>query len=163
MEQKFFMHRIKHEDGIFTRGIEVHDTLDAAILSFHSYMGLWAYNNPEKPNVKMVSCKITDISGNALEPYNKTWTREPEVEEEPVVKSFLHYIRKDGNAFTKNIDEFNNIEDAIRMFHNYMAYGYGSAQHPNVKYVSCEITDMGGSVSMNETWIAPENEEPAEA
>jgi hypothetical protein len=31
MENKFFLHRIRKENGLYSTGIEVHDTLEAAI------------------------------------------------------------------------------------------------------------------------------------
>lgn len=36
MENKFFLHRIRKDGDNYTMGIEVHDSLDAAIQSFHS-------------------------------------------------------------------------------------------------------------------------------
>jgi len=36
MEDKFFLHRIRKDGDTYTAGIEVHDTLDAAIQAFHS-------------------------------------------------------------------------------------------------------------------------------
>ena len=45
MENKFFLHRIRKDGDTYNKGIEVHDSLDAAIQSFHSQMKL-AYNNP---------------------------------------------------------------------------------------------------------------------
>ena len=62
MEQKYFMHRIKKENGTYTKGIEVHDTLDSAIGSFHAYMKQ-GYGNPDNPNLTFVSCKVTDSNG----------------------------------------------------------------------------------------------------
>lgn len=36
MENKFFLHRIRKDGDTYTCGIEVYDTLDSAIQSFHS-------------------------------------------------------------------------------------------------------------------------------
>jgi len=75
MENKFFMHRIKQENGTFDKGIEVHDSFDAAKASFHAYMGAYAYNNSKFPNVTYVSCKITDTWGNIVRPFDETWIK----------------------------------------------------------------------------------------
>ena len=84
MENKFFMHRIKEENGVFDKGIEVHDTFNDAIRSFHAYMA-YGYDNPNKPNVTFLSCKITDRSGQVLKPYDGLYVKE-EVEPEEVVE-----------------------------------------------------------------------------
>ena len=51
--EKYFMHRIQKENGVFSKGIEVHDTLDAAKLSFWGRMKL-AYGN--KAGITFVHC-----------------------------------------------------------------------------------------------------------
>lgn len=84
MENKYFMHRIKEENGTFDKGIEVHDTFNDAIRSFHAYMA-YGYDNPNKPNVTFLSCKITDRSGQVLKPYDGLYVKE-EVEPEEVVE-----------------------------------------------------------------------------
>lgn len=87
MENKFFMHRIKEENGVFDKGIEVHDTFNSAIQSFHAYMA-YGFDNPKFPNVTFVSCKITDRSGKVLKPYDDVYQKkeaEPEPEPEEVV------------------------------------------------------------------------------
>ncbi len=83
MENKYFMHRIKLEDGNWDKGIEIHDTYEKALASYHAYLGSYAYDNPKFPNVTFVSCMITDIWGNVVAGKNETWqkaetTPEPE-------------------------------------------------------------------------------------
>lgn len=65
MESKFFLHRIRKDNGTYNKGIEVHDTLNAAIQSFHAQMKM-AYNNPSYPNTTYVSCMVTDGQGNVV-------------------------------------------------------------------------------------------------
>lgn len=84
MENKYFMHRIKEENGVFDKGIEVHDTFNDAIRSYHAYMA-YGYDNPNKPNVTFLSCKITDRSGQVLKPYDGLYVKE-EVEPEEVTE-----------------------------------------------------------------------------
>lgn len=82
MATKTFMHRIKEENGTFDKGIEVHDTYEAAKASYHAYLGAYAYDNPKFPKVNYVSCMITDISGMVL--MQETWIRtDPQPEPEP--------------------------------------------------------------------------------
>ena len=151
MEQKYFMHRIKKDNDAYTKGIEVHDTLDSAIGSFHAYMKQ-GYNNPDNPNLTFVSCKITDINGVIYPNYNESWTKPGET----ITDYFLHHIKEDNGAFTKNIDICANIETARSDFHDYMAYGYNNSKFPNVHYVSCMITGYYGDVEKSENWIKPE-------
>ena len=152
MEEKFFMHRIKKENGAYTKGIEVHDTLDSAVGSFHAYMKQ-GYNNPNNPNLTFVSCKVTDIVGNIYPEFNEAWTKTGET----ITDFFLHHIREENGTYTKDID-ISTIESAMSSFHDYMAYGYGNTRFPNVNYVSCMITGQDGNIEKRESWIR--HEEP---
>ena len=150
----YYLHRIQKENGTYTKGIEVHASLDDAIRSFWGRMKT-AYNNPEKPNMTFVACKIVDENGNVVEDYNKTWLKEPD---ENVF--FLHSIRVDGETVTKNIDVYETQDAAMIAFAEAMEYGYNNTKFPNVTFVSCEITDLlsGGLVLASKTWIKPELE-----
>lgn len=154
MENKYFMHRIKEENGEFTKGIEVHDTLDAAILSYYSY-GVYANNNPLYPNVTFVSRKITDMYGNVVGKYSNAWNRSYE---DLASVYFMHYIRKDGDSFTKGIDACSTIEEARLSFDAQMAYGYGNTKFPNVSHVSCMIDSKYGTAEQQDVWNEPEPE-----
>lgn len=79
MENKFFMHRIKQDNGNWDKGIEVHDTYEQALASYHAYLGAYAYNNSKQPNVTYVSCMITDIWGNLF--LKESWKKQSNVEE----------------------------------------------------------------------------------
>ena len=152
--EKYFLHRIQEEEGTFDKGIEVHDTLDSAVRSFWGRVKL-AYNNPGKPNLTFLSCKITDGSGNVVAPFDITWMKTASDN-----KFFAHYIRKDGDTFSKGIDVCVDFDTARRNFAASMEYGYNNPQHPNVSFVSCEITDRSGIVltPFSGTWNKPEEE-----
>lgn len=149
MENKFFLHRIRKDNDAYTCGIEVHDTLDAAIKSFHSQMKM-AYNNPSYPNTTYVSCMVTDENDNIVPGYNETWNKTR------VHDFFVHYIRHDGETYTKGIDVLSNYGDACRAYHTQMEYGYSNSKFPNITLVSSKITNSSGLIHKNETWIANE-------
>lgn len=72
-ENKFFMHRIKHTNEVYDKGIEVKDTYEAAKQSYHAYLGAYAYG--QNADTDFVSCMITDqLSGMVL--LSETWNRE---------------------------------------------------------------------------------------
>ena len=71
MEPKFFLHQIKRTRGTIEKGIVVKDTLEAALQSYHAYLGAYAYGNNAETDY--VQCMITDMSGNVMTPYSETW------------------------------------------------------------------------------------------
>lgn len=73
MENKFFMHRVKHTNGVFDKGIEVKDTFDAAKQSYHAYLGAYAYGH--EANTDFVSCMITDALSGGMVLMQETWQR----------------------------------------------------------------------------------------
>lgn len=145
MENKFFLHRIRKDGDNYNTGIEVHDTLDAAIQAFHSQMKM-GYNNPSYPNMKYVSCMVTDEQDNVVPGYNETWNISNDN------KFFVHYIRHDGESYTKGIDIQDNYGAACRSYHTYMEFGYGNSKFPNVSFASSKITGPSGFVHKNESW-----------
>lgn len=151
MENKFFLHRIRKDGGTYTTGIEVHDSLDAAIKSFHSQMKM-AYNNPSYPNMTYVSCMVTDENDGVVPGYNETWNKEK------VHDFFVHFIRHDGENYTKGIDVQSNYGDACRSYHTQMEYGYSNSKFPNVTLVSSKITNGSGLSHKSETWVKAEQE-----
>ena len=150
--EKYFMHRIQEENGSYTKGIEVHDTLDSAVLSFWGRMKL-AYGASA---VTFMSCKITDSNGNVIRPYDLTWLANPETENQ----YFLHHIRLDGETFTKDIDICASYDAACASYATQMEYGYNNPRHANVSFVSCEVVNKRGEVMLpfNGTWVKPEPE-----
>ena len=147
---KYFLHRIQRSNGAFTKGIEVHETLDSAILSFWGRMKL-GYNKTE---VDFVSCKIIDETGRIVDPYDKTWIKDVQQEN----KYFLHHVRLDGNTFTKDVDVLDSLDTAYGDFAAQMEYGYSNPRYQNVSLVYCYITDLlsGGMVVQHAAWAKPE-------
>ena len=129
--EKYFMHRIQEENGSYIKGIEVHDTLESAILSFWGRMKL-AYGASA---VTFMSCKITDGNGSVIVPYDLTWNADANHEN----AFFLHHIRLDGETFTKDIDLCDSYDAAKASYSAQMEYGYNNPRHANVSFVSCEI------------------------
>ena len=152
MENKFFLHRIRKDGDSYTTGIEVHDTLDAAIQSFHSQMKM-AYNNPSYPNMQYVSCMVTDEKDNVVPGFNETWGAKN------IQGFFLHYIRHDGDTYTKGIDVCADYATACRSFHTQMEYGHGNSRFPNITMVASKITGTTGYAHKSETWAKQEVEE----
>lgn len=74
MNEKYFMHRIKRANGTFDKGIEIHDTLESALGSFHAYLGVHAYGR--NPDNDYVACKVTTMSGGVYS--EDTWIRSVE-------------------------------------------------------------------------------------
>lgn len=60
-EEKFFLHQIQRKNGNFTKGIVVHNSLNAALQGFYAYMG--AYGFEHDPEIDFVECMVTDMSG----------------------------------------------------------------------------------------------------
>jgi hypothetical protein len=152
MEDKFFLHRIRKDGDNFTAGIEVHDSLDAAIQSFHSQMKM-AYNNPSYPNMKYVSCMVTDEKDEVVPGFNETWGAKN------IQGFFVHYIRHDGSTYTKGIDVCEDYATACRSFHTQMEYGHGNSRFPNITMVASKITGTSGYAHKSESWAKEETEE----
>lgn len=74
-------------------------------------------------------------------------------------KFFLHQIKRTNGTFDKGIVVKDSFESAKQGYHAYLgAYAYG--QNQETDFVSCMISDMTGSVIMQETWqkISQESE-----
>ena len=152
MDHKYFMHRIQLESGSFSKGIEIHDTLDSAILAFWGRMKL-AY---DASAITFMSCKITDIDGNVIAPYDMTWKADGVT----IEVLFLHHIRLDGDRYTKDIDICNTFNAARASFAAHMEYGYYNPNHSSVELVDCMITDAGGAIMKpyDKNWRIPDPE-----
>lgn len=159
MENKFFLRRIQEENGSVTAGVEVHDTLDAAVLSYWGRVKT-AYNDPQHPNMTYVSCKIKNAAGATVAPYDMAWPKDPKSPN----KFYLYHVKQEGDTISKGLDVCADFDAAKRAFAACMEYGYNNSKFPNVTYVSCEITDRSGTVMapFNETWNPTEEPEPAE-
>ena len=151
----YFLHRIQRANGTFSKGIEVHDTLESAILSFWGRMKL----GYDKTNNDFVSCKITNEYGAIIDPYSMTWLKDGKPEDNVY---FLHHIRKENDNYDKNIDTLESLDSAKGDFAEMMEYGYNNPVHPKVSLVSCFIDDLlsGGMIMMDATWKKPNEQEP---
>lgn len=58
MENKFFLHQIKRTNGSYDKGIVVKDTYEAALQSYHAYLGAYAYG--QNADTDYVDCMITE-------------------------------------------------------------------------------------------------------
>lgn len=68
-------------------------------------------------------------------------------------KFFLHQIKRTGGTIDKGIVVKETYEAAKQSYHAYLgAYAYG--QSATTDFVSCHITDMSGTILMEETWKA---------
>lgn len=59
MENKFFLHQIKRTNGTIEKGIVVKDTHEAALQSYHAYLGAYAYG--QNAETDFVECMITEM------------------------------------------------------------------------------------------------------
>jgi len=74
-------------------------------------------------------------------------------------KFFMHQIKRTSGTIDKGIVVKDTYEGAKQSYHAYLgAYAYG--QNADTDFVQCMITDMSGTVLMDETWIRAE--EPQE-
>lgn len=152
MPSVFFLHRIQKDGDNFTKGIEVHVTLNDAIRAFWGRMKT-GYNDPEHPNMSYVACYISDDNGSIYQLYNKSWLKTDS--EEPIEnKIFLHSIRREGETYTKTIDVYDDMDAAQRDYAAAMEYGYNNPKFPEVNLVACEITDIAGSkIICSDNWV----------
>lgn len=70
-------------------------------------------------------------------------------------KFFLHQIKRTNETIDKGIVVKDTFEAAKQSYHAYLgAYAYG--QQAATDFVSCMITDITGTVLMEETWVKAE-------
>lgn len=69
MDNKYFLHQIKRNNGTITKGIVVAETFDASKQGYHAYLGAYAYGH--ESGTDFVSCMITDMNGFVL--LTETW------------------------------------------------------------------------------------------
>lgn len=75
----FFLHQIKRTNSAYEKGIVVKETYEAALQSYHAYLGAYAYG--QHAQTDFVSCMITDDLGTVL--IDETWTKAVEPEQTP--------------------------------------------------------------------------------
>ena len=75
----YYLHQLKRTGETVEKGIVVKDTFDAALQSYHAYMGAYAYGmkpSSATASADFVHCIITDESGT-LPLINDSWTKKP--------------------------------------------------------------------------------------
>lgn len=82
MEEKFFLVQIQRKNEVYTKGVVVKDSLDAARQSFHAYLGAYGYGNDA--TIDYVQCMVIDMYGRVRDSVvdNRIPVPEPEPEEE---------------------------------------------------------------------------------
>lgn len=105
-----------------------------------------AYNNPSYPNMTFVSCMVTNEKDEVVGKYNETWSIAN------ISDFFVHYIRHDGETYTKGIEVQPWYGAACRSFHTQLEYGYNNSKFPNVTFVASKITGSSGIIHKTESW-----------
>lgn len=85
MEEKYFLHQIKHTGDVWEKGIVVKDSLNDARQGFHSYLGAYGYGHDA--NTDYVQCMVTDMSGRVRDSIVDDRIPRPEPELEPEVEA----------------------------------------------------------------------------
>lgn len=55
---------------------------------------------------------------------------------------FVHYIRHNGEEYSKGIDVCTDLDSAFRAFHTYSEYGHDNPKFPNISYTYSAITHV---------------------
>ena len=78
---KFFLVQIQHkaEPDSWTKGVVVHDSLDAARQGYHAYLGAYAYGHDQ--TIDFVEAAVMDMSGRVCD--SCVWNAIPQPEPEP--------------------------------------------------------------------------------
>lgn len=82
MEEKFFLVQIQRKSGVYTKGVVVHDSLDAARQGYHAYLGAYGYGHDK--DIDFVEAMVVDMQGRVTDSCvdNRIPQPEPEPEEE---------------------------------------------------------------------------------
>ena len=81
MEEKFFLVQIQRKSGTYTKGVVVHDSLDAARQGFHAYLGAYGYGHDK--DIDFVEAMVVDMQGRVTDSCVDNRIPQPEPEEEP--------------------------------------------------------------------------------
>ncbi len=76
-ENKFFLHQIRRIKGQWDKGIVVKDSYEAALQSYHAYLGAYAYG--QNADTDYVDCMITE-SGSMVILMHEQWVKPTEPE-----------------------------------------------------------------------------------
>lgn len=61
MDDKYFLTQIKRNNGVYTKGVVVQDTLAMARQSYHAYLGAYGFGHEQ--GTDYVACYICDMRG----------------------------------------------------------------------------------------------------
>lgn len=75
---KFFLVQIQRKNGTYTKGVVVHDSLDAARQGFHAYLGAYAYGHEQ--DTDFVEAMVVDMDGRVCN--SEVWNNIPAPVEE---------------------------------------------------------------------------------
>lgn len=75
MELQYFVSTIHRDGGNFTKGIQIFDNRDAAILAMHNEFTAWGYG--KKPSCDYVCAYIHDSNGAVIRT-PEVWVKESE-------------------------------------------------------------------------------------
>lgn len=81
MEEKYFLVQIQRKNEIWTKGVVVKDTLDAARQSYHAYLGAYGFGNDK--TIDYVQCEVIDMSGRVRDSIVDNRIPAPEPTPEP--------------------------------------------------------------------------------
>ena len=79
MDNKYFLHQIKVGKTNTTKGIVIHDDIEASKQGYHAFLGAYAYGHD--PDATFVQAMVTDMNGIVILPETWTASEEPELEE----------------------------------------------------------------------------------
>lgn len=77
MEEKYFLVQVQRKNGIYSKGVVIHDSLDAARQGYHAYLGAYAYGHDA--TIDYVMCMVVSMRGSVLN--NVVWDNIPKPEE----------------------------------------------------------------------------------
>ena len=81
-EEKWFLSQIKRnkEDGAYTKGVVVHNSMNDALNGFHAYFGAYGYG--KDANTDYVACFVSDMTGAIIKSEVDDRIERPAPEEE---------------------------------------------------------------------------------
>lgn len=65
MEVKYFLHQAKRTNGTYSKGMVIHDTIDAARQGFHAYLSAYGYGHEQ--GTDYVYAFVDDSNGAVVE------------------------------------------------------------------------------------------------
>ena len=65
MEVKYFLHQAKRTNGTYSKGMVIHDTIDAARQGFHAYLSAYGYGHEQ--GTDYTYAYVDDSNGAVIE------------------------------------------------------------------------------------------------